>query len=237
MQMSEENFLCSFRYRSICNHSLSDISESQLYFSLPSQLNDSFDLQLDLAKIQREIIEEHRDIKAVIKEDVIKEFRAKASVSGVICFSDNPLNERMWEEYASGSSGICCTYQIPPDFIKCPENKLLGWSPVDYGGESAFKEALYELLKNPNPKDFLDKVVTKYLTVKSAPWDYEKEFRIIRSQSGTLKIPKPFLRQIIFGTKTKRSKIRLIRDIVKSNGYGNIIFAQVIDNSIIELSI
>jgi len=61
--------------------------------------------------------------------------------------------------------------------------------------------------------------ITKGLTAKAQPWDYEKEVRIIRRTEGLQAIEKSYLKQICFGLATPDQDISLVRKLIDQSDY------------------
>ena len=92
---------------------------------------------------------------------------------------------------------------------------IIGVSEVKYDQDS-----LTEWFKALAPKlpvshyYLITELLKRVLTVKSPPWSYEREVRIIRPTAGPFKIDKSFIKQIFFGLRASDEDIDKVRYIV-----------------------
>lgn len=135
------------------------------------------------------------------------------------------MNERLlWAHYADNHRGVCITYEIPYTFVET----LIGCAPVTYGGDM-----LMQALRSvdlSDPPDFETKikpVITTFLTTKAEPWAYEQEARLISFEPGLVQFERDWLRQICFGLNTSRDDRKAVIEAVKSLGYTNCGFAEL----------
>lgn len=93
-------------------------------------------------------------------------------------------------------------------------DNLAGCSPVKYNESN-----LLDSIKNLNFSHKLDfeteikPVITAFLTTKAPEWSYEKESRLISSNSGLHAFDRTWLKQICFGMRTQESDRERIKQL------------------------
>lgn len=100
------------------------------------------------------------------KEDFLKSY-------GVCCFSEVNDDLLMWGHYGEGFKGFCLEFRTD-------------YEPFTNFHKVAYKDSMptintYELLVNTDPSFIYDLYCTK-----SARWSYEREWRILHKEAGTL---------------------------------------------------
>jgi len=237
--MNKNNYIGLFKFRE-CNDNLFNIlSNSQLWFSKPAELNDPFDCRVDIIDCLENAIKyfgginqsKWRDLMTLrTKHEVILntiQMHSKelglCSFSGSININENPL---LWSHYANKHEGVCLMYKIPHDFVS--NKNVLAISPVTYDEEDnqPLTKWFIEnagLFDRDNIDDLLMGLHKYVLTIKDNSWSYEGETRLIRDQSGLLYIDKVFLAQVTFGLHTDTENENRIKDILKSDkGYSHV---------------
>ena len=134
-----------------------------------------------------------------VKESIEESF-------GILCLTVNSHNFLMWSHYANSHSGFCVGFdsKVLYDTIDC----LIG--PVTYS-DFIPKFRIFESIN-----DF----VVKLLGTKGTVWEYENEYRIVKSKSAnkSFKIPKECIVEIILGCKMDfDSKMKIIEYAKKEN--------------------
>ena len=158
--------------------------------------------------------------------DGLDQWQNDLKVFGICSFSlseknnilENPL---MWSHYAEEHKGVCLFYQFPTNFINYDRNNIFGISKVEYK-ENPLTDWFINNAEEYDSLDlikFLFKLGPKTLTIKSPPWEYEEEVRMVRPKKGFLKIEKEFLKQICFGLNTPDEDKKLIIKIVSDSNY------------------
>ena len=206
-------------------HIESIFRQSKLYFPPPSEFNDPFDCKLKISyeasdeqkrkwiikqveirhpeystsekdkKVNESVKEIRRMTPEYMSNNVLPNFRDEI---GVLCLSEVRDSILMWAHYTSGYKGFCL------EFINPVQIQL-------------FAEALKVGYRENYPlcKFFADnrdeKLIASLLT-KSKLWKYEKEWRIIKHNSGPgeYPFPKELLTGIIFGSEMKKEHSELI---------------------------
>ena len=105
-------------------------------------------------------------------------------------------------------------YEFPEEYLNDGKT-FIGMSDVSYKQDSLTNWFADLAGKLPTDFDnFVIELAKQLLILKSPDWEYEEEVRIIRPQTGVLKIKKEYIKQICFGLHTPESDIELIREIV-----------------------
>jgi hypothetical protein len=220
-----------FKYFAVNDHLKKSLIENYLWLSKPTDFNDPFDCNENLVSYNVT----DKAIESIVKTRVIgsrqerrKQIRhyksqpesfkkaLKSSLpdviqeQGICCFSQTHKNILMWSHYADKHSGLCIGF----DPLKSMETFPLlhvkyeqDFKPIDYFSDKS--DALLNML-----------------ITKSKDWINEDEMRILKDFNGRLPFKKECVQQIIFGCKTKDSDKQIIIDLIKSNGYKNVMFRQ-----------
>lgn len=231
--MCDSNNLISHRFMSINEYLISALVNSQLYFSSPQNFNDPYDCRIDiegsLKRAMGEASETQRKILQVFTNENLTWLKNEIMQVGVICFSKQLDNTLMWSHYAKNHTGLCLTYEIPPEFILENSPQIMGWDEVKYGNEE-IKKFFLSLRPDKDANEFenfIEPLITRILSTKSEAWSYEEEFRIVKSEPGKFDINRKCLKQICFGLATTDEHIDLIKKIISNHGYSDITFAQM----------
>ncbi len=223
----EAPYIEVFKFRPVNKYTLDSLIKKQLYFSSPAELNDPHDCQVDIEQSIRSAIGEttgkqRADLELLLRQkETLASLRSNLDCSGVCSFSNKLLNPVMWSHYADGHRGIGLYYQIPEAFIL---DNAMGMQGVSYG-DSLMTDWL-KTNKVSFDADYLFLIIKRALTIKGKVWDYERELRFIRRETGGLDINPSFLREISFGLRTPDHDKELLRRIVHSH-YDDCTFVQV----------
>lgn len=167
------------------------------------------------------------------KQDVIpKRFKVMLDKIGIFSssYDINKFQTLLWAHYADNHKGLCILYEIPFSFLDDPKN-IIGISPVTYKENSLSEwfnssecqdsitkwlQCINRRLRAPHQigdDGLLDveEILKKVLTVKSPPWEYESEVRIISRRWGSFAVPKSFVKQICFGLQSTEEDINKVR--------------------------
>ena len=195
-----------------------------LYFSPPDKLNDPFDCNINVKQSILNAAKELTGINAAKLNDLAEDNKLFDKLNtdinelGVCAFSLDLLNTIMWSHYANDHKGVSILYDFPESFITDECNKLLGVATVNYEPDSLmnwFKCIANQIPDELNFEDFVIKLAQRIVTVKSPAWKDENEVRILRTEIGTLKIPRSFIKQICFGLRTPKQDIELVSKITE----------------------
>jgi len=216
-----------FKFRVINKYLIDCLENGTLYFANPTRLNDPFDCQVDIKKAAEHAIsrlsgKKKQNLSNLIKlKSLLDRIQNDIGNVGICSFSLNLVDILLWSHYADEHRGLCLMYEIPDDFFNDPKNQIIGVCAVEYGDNpltdwfvrNASENIRIDLL------EFTIELVKKIFSIKSKPWEYEKEVRIIREKEGALSIPKEFLKQVCFGMNTTESDISLIKKLLDDAGY------------------
>lgn len=214
-----------FKFRTINKCLLKSLVQSEIYFAHPEQLNDPLDCRVDIPNalenaISRAPPDSRKKLEQFRRLDpMLKKVMADVANLGVCAFSLELRNTLMWAHYAGGHCGVCLTYSFPESFFSANADHLLGVDKVDYRNNPLSDWFLDTALSVSSFDDFGIALVKKALTVKAAPWCYEKEVRIIRRSKGVHAIEKSHLKQVCFGLGTPNSDIAAVRELLHRCGY------------------
>jgi hypothetical protein len=151
---------------------------------------------------------------------------------------------QMWSHYAENHKGFCVEYDMSSinpsrllplkhSYSKDSEDEFLsertmlltvaGLFPVIYTAnrvnipKTKLKKIKIDEIKNSNHDSELDKILYKTFIVKSAKWNYEKEWRIIIDgdicQYFDNKIPFPYIKKLFLGCKMENQNIDTMIEI------------------------
>jgi hypothetical protein len=188
------------------------LSRDQIYASPPRGFSDWYDCRAQIAfdgtkkellrhwtywfkrfglkgrSLSRAVSEAAHAWKEADKDTVVQGIQASLDNSGVICLTDTPLDNRMWEEYAGCHQGIClCFESFESPFSTAFSVNYMPLHPTvrfNAGGEEQ---------------------VEAFLLTKLLPYSWEREWRqVYYNSSGGLKsIASSSLRAIILGARVE----------------------------------
>jgi hypothetical protein len=114
---------------------------------------------------------------------------------GVLALSSKNDNILMWSHYSNNHYGVCFGFE-------CTDGIYNNHKKVRY---QTHYDDIWSWLHTD------DEIVDRILFSKSIDWQYEDEYRIIKSEIGCEKIPENSLKEIIFGCKmAKEDKLEII---------------------------
>lgn len=219
---------CLYKYRTVDSAKLL-LENHSIYFSSCMQLNDPFESAINLLtdytpqqyydsfifagmtpqlakELTRQVFNGTIDGNTIIKqltENVI-------SSTGYFCMTTKPNNLLMWAHYADGHKGVCLKFDILKDL-----DSFLVPVKVDYNSKYIDFDCL-----SSNLLDVLRR--------KSPDWEYEDEYRIIKTDhQGLWKIKQESLVEIIFGCRTSAEEKESIKSLASSSGFLNISYFEV----------
>lgn len=202
-----------YKYRSLhTSHTKKIITDLSFWFAKPDSFNDPFDCNLsevnshrlkDITRFMRSRLPKSAFIKKKFKSFARKNpkklvIEARKSIfgeKGILSLSKVHDNILMWSHYASSHTGIVIaldTKKDPSFFYKSIEVKY----------RESYKPINTFIDYESNPEDYIYKM---YAT-KSKDWEYEKEVRIYKDQSGSNRIKPMAICKIYFGCKVDEKK-------------------------------
>ena len=215
-----------FKFRSIDKYLLKSLVNSEIYFARPNHLNDPFDCRVNIRQSlenaiskssspTRERLEQLRGLS-----EILDKVQSDIAALGVCSFSHALENPLLWSHYADAHRGICLTYRFSKQFFYENADHILGIIPVEYGINPLSEWFMESGATIRDFEKFVISLIKKALTVKSKPWKYEEEIRILRKEDGSYAIGKEHLVQVCFGLETPETDIKLIKDLLDQGGYG-----------------
>ncbi len=205
-----------FKYEPFALRAIQNLKASAVHFGSPLSFNDPYDCALpaSIAECSREELEMLRsecingnvypeEVRSEVSGLSLDQFDAKIRSGallvvdqarsdflkrrGVTCFSETNDNLLMWSHYGGRYRGYCLEFHT-----KFEPFKLL--QKVQYVAEvPQFK--LSDFIRNENHRKLTDMFCTK-----SVDWSYEKEWRILHAEAGTLySYDREALKAIYFG--------------------------------------
>jgi hypothetical protein len=118
----------------------------------------------------------------------------------ICCFTEDPVSEPMWGNYANQWQGFAVEFTLPPHFLK----------KVEYVKE-----------KRPWPFEMAD--VERMFLTKHEAWSYEREWRIVLSgcNQSEVRIDPSWITGIAFGHKCALSDVREVLEMRLNGGLGH----------------
>ena len=143
---------------------------------------------------------------------------------GIFSLTIHPLNYLMWSHYGNSHTGFCIGF----DSTILYDTVGGGLGPVQYDTEVPKLKLFGDIY------DFH----LKQLATKSKVWEYEDEYRIVKSKAAKQRViyPKEMIKQIFLGLKMSLAEKNKIIDFIKSNGIDCQIFDLSLDKSTFKLN-
>lgn len=216
-----------YKYEPFSPRSIQNLKAQSLYFGSPLNFNDPYDCALypgfeeptvEEIEIFRNHYAQKKDIPLKAREEFLsqstEELRGKLlrtvksaleqqsksflETRGVTCFSESKDDLLMWSHYGGCYKGFCLEFSTNYE----PFSKL---RKVDYSPEIPKANCLSMLLG-----ENYDHITMLYCT-KSMSWDYEKEWRCIHNEAGTLyTYESDALESIYFGPDIEAESLEII---------------------------
>ena len=201
-----------YKYRSLNARSLSILTDDELYYANYRTLNDPFELafevdvtyRADSKKVKPEAIDQ---LKRKIKSNIQSCFRPNLGLLSLAARNDELL---MWSHYAEGHTGFCLEFDtsiFDPELLK----------------EVTYSKELYcvQCRVDDNEEGIIvpadnDEYLIGICNTKKEDWQYEKEWRDVRKESGAHKFDPAGLTGLIFGFKTNdEQEERVLQELEK----------------------
>jgi hypothetical protein len=130
--------------------------------------------------------------------------------SGVYSLSQTPLDELLWAHYAYNHTGFCVEYDL---------DKLIEYEKNDYIYlDIKYKNSPQKISVSDFDTEGQNKILMKMLGIKSKAWSYEKEVRVITSNSGKHSYDYRAVKAIYFGLRMSDSDKNKLMDKLKCRG-------------------
>lgn len=222
-----------YKYESFSVQSLLNLKAQSLYFGSPRSFNDPYDCAItatvrDPSDDEVELIRKRYVNDKAFPEPVRERFRSMPfdelkrllvsgakqgladvrekflNTKGVTCFSERNDDLLMWGHYGGQYKGFCLEFATSKE----PFTKLRQVQYVDVIPQVDIADCMV----NKN----YDKVVGDLYCTKSSVWKYEKEWRAIHSEAGTLfTYDTDVLKAIYFGPDIERQALEIVCLIVQ----------------------
>ena len=215
-----------YKYQSFNQHSLESVSENVIWVSKPSDFNDPFEysFRIDSDMPMQEVLRRMPDATPENYLDkqleLIGGIKEEFEIGGVFSLSESNRISLMWSHYANSHYGFCIGYGVE-NHNHLGNGRCL---PVDYGGYKSL--GLMEIVKGIEKKDFDfgKKMYGAMVLSKDPNWKYERERRILYSQSSQLITPDFSIKSITFGLRMKESHRKILINLM---GGKSVCFFQV----------
>ena len=214
-----------FKFRAINKNLLSSLVNKELYFAEPRFLNDPFDCRVDILRALDNAIQKSPSPSGEIltklrgMQKFLEKVQADTAKVGVCSFSLELNNPLMWSHYANEHRGVCLMYRFQEKYFYDTQDRILGTDRVHYDTSPLTDWFIARAPKLGSFADFGTDLITKILTIKSEPWKYEREVRILRRTPGLEAIDTKHLEQVCFGLETSEADVDLITKILKQSQY------------------
>lgn len=214
----------AYKYRSgdlsTLSRDLRALADATFFASDRHSLNDPFEGRFDRSVLDRQFditkgivsavfptAYQSLDTVSIAAGDVL----AFVDKSGIFSLSYNPLQELIWAHYGGSHRGFCIGYEI---------EKLIAFEPqlhkvldIQYS-DTAPTVTAADLISAKSH----DMVLRKMLGVKSKPWSYEEEVRIITQPPGMHEYDFRAVKKIIFGLRCPESTIMAVMEALAGRG-------------------
>ncbi len=226
------------KFRKIDDHFKDSIENKYIWFATPETLNDPFDCQVDFrSAIQRIQQIQPRNQNLPFLNTFVSPlntskptmvFSASKKIDPII------LSTLMWAHYGDNHRGLIIEYNARAIINHANEilSTNLKFDEVKYCNNNHITNWLSRqaATNNLHGNSFFDGWWEKAFLTKNTPWQYEKEFRIIRSanhqtsknfnsQAADPKLTIPFdaINRIYFGLNTPQTYINCVSMLVRKN--------------------
>jgi hypothetical protein len=183
-----------------------------IWVSKPNDFNDPFEYSFrvipDMPLV--EVIKRKADAtqKNYLEKqlELIQNIKDKFEVGGIFSLSKSNRISLMWSHYANSHYGFCVGYRVKSSNDlgngKCES--------VDYGKFQSF--SLMEMWRGveQNEDRIAKKMFKAMVLAKDPNWKYEREKRVLYSQSNQLVIPNFNITSITFGLRMQESYRKII---------------------------
>lgn len=221
----------AFKYRSgdeaTLARDLTSLRDATFYAASRQTLNDPFegrfdrdplDLQFDAIRALVSAISPTASASIIEVSSAMNELLEFVDKSGIFSLSYNPLQELIWAHYGGSHRGFCVGYDL---------ERLVQFEPnihhlldVQYSNAVPVLQSLDLILC----KTHLD-VLKKMLGVKSKPWGYEEEVRVITVPPGLHEHDYRAVKEVYFGLRCPASTQSAVMEALAGR---SVVYKQVI---------
>lgn len=214
----------AYKYRSgdqsTLPRDLKSLVDAVFYAADRHSLNDPFEGRFDRRALNAQFTEVMRLVSSAVPnasgslDDVSRaaeELLAFVDKSGVFSLSYNPLQELIWAHYGGSHHGFCIGYE--PQKLVDFEPNVHQMLDVQYS-DAAPTVGLTDMLSAGSAITILRKM----LAVKSKPWSYEEEVRLITQPPGLHKHDFRAVNVIYFGLRCAESTRMAVMEALSGRG-------------------
>lgn len=222
--MKTSNTRLGYKYRSgevnTLDRDLKALRDSTFYAASRLTLNDPFEGRFDRKSIDNQFILLQKFLSTVMPAasnsldgvtQAANELLGFVDKSGIFSLSLNPLNELIWSHYGGSHQGFCVGYDL---------QKLVEFEPnlhycvdVEYSDKAPVLKQ--NLLIGPTTPILL---LQKILGVKSTPWRYEQEVRVVTTPPGLHEHDYRAVKKIYFGLRCPESTRLAVMEALAGRG-------------------
>jgi len=224
--MKEQTPKIFYKYLSI-DRAIQVLQNQSIRFSQANFLNDAFELlpSLDIQRIKKGFIESSDTSNNLHGLDkfalgVTQFFLSEYESAGILCLSEEFDIPLMWAHYASNYSGIVVGFDIS-------EGLTLDSASIPNSCNSAKVNYSKYRFKYPNlePKPF------DFMFHKDECWQYEKEWRIVRTLDTLINIGNDVyiskfnskaVRCVIFGPLVEHASIHKVLEVLRNDEFSHV---------------
>ncbi len=130
--------------------------------------------------------------------------------SGIYSLSKTPLEELLWAHYGYSHTGFCIEYDL---------DKLVEYEKNDYFILNVrYKNVPQSINVHDINNSGQDKILNKMLGIKSKPWRYESEVRVVTSTSGKHNYDFRAVKAIYFGLRISEANKNMLMEVLQGRG-------------------
>lgn len=228
----------------------------KIRFTQPAALNDplEYNPQIDFGQSSINLNQRYK-----YKGDILPSFKDLGRIQlieqfynefGILSLTKQPLNYKMWNYYSNGHRGI--VLELKESFLQSPCFLSPSRQPLEVIKVNYVEDFKVDFQDYVNGFNFsLDDLIQKIIAIKTNHWEYEKEYRVVRSltESENYKprvqrtsfrdksvylfdISLDCINSVIFGVNTEPSLKRKIIDACRNHQIGFIQAVIVRDNGV-----
>ncbi|WFB34955.1 DUF2971 domain-containing protein [Kiritimatiellota bacterium B12222] len=221
-----------YKYCSYSHYLLGCLTKKTIWLSGPEAFNDIFDCKFDKVVLTVDQVEEIRAVlqhrvenggdEHFVSEDLPPKIHTTEELKhfvdsqyelvenfikgfGIMSMSELSDSILLWAHYGDNHRGVCLEYDIPD----LQTNPLMTPESIIYSTQYptlSLYDFWVDILSNGS----------RILKTKSIEWSYEKEWRILLSNSANSEISTPFeLTAVIFGARMPDNEKETIKAILK----------------------
>lgn len=231
-----------YKYRAYLPRALEILTEREVYFATPDQLNDPYDCRISIRRALEEAIEKaDRDGNRTVQErlerlramdQIFEKMESDIGSVGVLSLSRTPTNVVMWAHYAENHRGFCAGFQLSDRFTTHRNHdEIVGMTDVSYAAASPFVEffeRLGQLDRPPTWEEFWQTLLGTGMVAKAEPWGYEKEVRVLRKYPGAVTFEAQELAEIVFGMNMPQANREALRQLLRGKEWTHVRFREIV---------